>query len=74
MTDVVPYPSPSPLPQLATPGERLGWIFNDRNLYRRRYLEPPPQPGQVPPHLHERLMRAQRGQVGQQHPYPCSVH
>jgi hypothetical protein len=59
MTDVVPYPNP--LPQLATPGERLGWIFNDRNLYRRRYLEPPPQPSQVPPHLHERLMRAQRG-------------
>jgi len=59
MTDVVPYPNP--LPQLATPGERLGWIFNDRNLYRRRYLEPPPQPGMVPPQLHERLMRAQRG-------------
>lgn len=59
MTDVVPYPNP--LPQLATPGERLGWIFNDRNLYRRRYLEPPPQPRQVPLHLHERLMRAQRG-------------
>ena len=59
MTDVVPYPNP--LPQLATSGERLGWIFNDRNLYRRRYLEPPPQPSQVPPHLHERLMRAQRG-------------
>lgn len=59
MTDVVP--SPNPLPQLATPGERLGWIFNDRNLYRRRYLEPPPQPSQVPAHLHERLIRAERG-------------
>jgi hypothetical protein len=59
MTDVVPYPTPLPL--LATPGERLGWIFNDRNLYRRKYMEPPPQPGMVPPHLHERLNRAQRG-------------
>jgi hypothetical protein len=59
MTDVVPYPNPLPL--LATPGERLGWIFNDRNLYRRRYREPPPQPAQVQPHLHERLMRAERG-------------
>lgn len=59
MTDVVPYPNP--LPQLATPGERLGWIFNDRSLYRRRYLESPPQPKQVSPHLRERLMRAERG-------------
>jgi hypothetical protein len=59
MTSIVPYPTP--LPQLATPGERLGWIFNDRNLYRRRYLEPPPQPAMVPPHLLERLARAQRG-------------
>ena len=59
MTSVVP--SPNPLPQLAAPGERLGWIFNDRNLYRRKYMEPPPQPGMVPPELHERLARAQSG-------------
>jgi hypothetical protein len=59
MTDVVP--TPNPLPQLATSGERLGWIFNDRNLYRRRYLEPPPQPAMIPPELHERVARAQRG-------------
>jgi hypothetical protein len=59
MTSITPYPAP--LPQLATPGERLGWIFNDRNLYRRRFMEPPPQPAPVPPHLLDRLARAQRG-------------
>lgn len=59
MTDVVPQSNP--LPMLATPGERLGWIFNDRNLYRRKFMEAPPQPGMVPPHLLERLNRAQRG-------------
>src|SRR3712207_3917301 len=57
MTDVVPQPHP--LPHLATPGERLGWIFNDRNLYRRRYLEPPPQPGTVPPDFFARMQREQ---------------
>ena len=56
MTDVVPYPEP--LPQLATPGERLGWIFNDRNLYRRRFTEPPPEPPRVAPELQDRLTNA----------------
>ncbi|MEU4241967.1 hypothetical protein [Actinoplanes sp. NPDC026619] len=59
MTDVVPQSSP--LPMLATPGERLGWIFNDRNLYRRKFMETPPQPAPVPGHLLDRLNRAQRG-------------
>jgi hypothetical protein len=59
MTDVVRHPDP--LPQLATLGERLGWIFNDRNLYRRKYMEPPPQPGVIPPDLLSRLHNAQRG-------------
>ncbi|MBW4704409.1 hypothetical protein [Micromonospora sp. RL09-050-HVF-A] len=58
MAEIVSYPDP--LPQLATPGERLGWIFNDRNLYLRRYPEPPPPPRRVPTHLYERLMRAER--------------
>ncbi|XVV12520.1 hypothetical protein ACQP2X_48370 [Actinoplanes sp. CA-131856] len=49
-----------PLPRLATEGERLGWIFSDRNLYRRRFTEPPPQPQPVPPELRERLERAER--------------
>ncbi|MCO8275427.1 hypothetical protein M1L60_33080 [Actinoplanes sp. TRM 88003] len=58
-----PVPAPRPLDQLATEGERLGWIFNDRNLYRRKFMEPPPQPAPVPPELQERLDRAQRGMV-----------
>ncbi|MEU1885283.1 hypothetical protein [Micromonospora sp. WMMD987] len=58
MTEVVSYSDP--LSKLATPGERLGWIFNDRHLYLRRYPEPPPQPRQVSTHLHERLARAQQ--------------
>nr|WP_296067896.1 hypothetical protein [uncultured Actinoplanes sp.] len=62
MTSLVPNPEPqSPLPRLATPGERLGWIFNDRNLYRRKFMEPPPQPAPVPPELTERLEKARRG-------------
>ncbi|MGK5679728.1 hypothetical protein [Actinoplanes sp. URMC 104] len=58
-----PVPASNPLPQLATEGERLGWIFNDRNLYRRKFMEPPPEPAPVPPELQERLTRAQRGVV-----------
>ncbi|WP_250037097.1 hypothetical protein [Paractinoplanes maris] len=56
-------PRPSPLPLLATPGERLGWIFNDRNLYRRKFLESPPQPAPLPSHLLDRLNRAQANQA-----------
>src|SRR5689334_4338109 len=59
MTSLVP--NPDPLPQLAQPGERLGWIFNDRNLYRRKFTEPPPEPGRVPPELQDRWDRALRG-------------
>ncbi|WP_250031679.1 hypothetical protein [Paractinoplanes maris] len=58
-----PVPAPKPFEQLATEGERLGWIFNDRNLYRRKFMEPPPEPAPVPPELRERLTRAQRGVV-----------
>jgi hypothetical protein len=56
-------PQPDPLPRLATPGERLGWIFNDRNLYRRKFTEPPPQPAAVPAELRGRWERAQRGRT-----------
>ena len=58
MTDVVPRDNP--LPVLATPGERYGWIFNDRNLYRRRFMEPPPVPGEIPPGLTARAAIAQK--------------
>ncbi len=61
MTSLVP--DPHPLPQLAQPGERLGWIFNDRNLYRRKFTEPPPEPGRVPPELRKRWDRALRGRT-----------
>ena len=59
MTSIVP--SPDPLPRLATEGERLGWIFHDRNRFRRKFMDPPPQPAPVPPELQERLVRARRG-------------
>jgi hypothetical protein len=36
---------------LLTPGERLGWVFRDRNLLRRRFPVPPPAPEPVPPHV-----------------------
>ncbi|NMO53868.1 hypothetical protein HH310_22130 [Actinoplanes sp. TBRC 11911] len=63
MRPILRQPDPNPLPRLATPGERLGWIFNDRNLYRRKFMDPPPQPDMVPKELVERLdkARSQRG-------------
>lgn len=50
----------NPLPRLAVPGERFGWIFQDRNLYRRRFPEPPPVPGTVPPELVTRATTARQ--------------
>lgn len=54
-----PVPVSDHLPKLATPGERLGWIFNDRNLYLRKFMEPVPQPATAPEHLFAKLARAQ---------------
>jgi hypothetical protein len=62
MTDVVPHDNPLPL--LATPGERYGWIFNDRNLYRRRFTEPPPVPGEIPAALTSRAALAEKHLLG----------
>lgn len=59
MIDVVPYPDPLAL--LASRGERLGWVFRDRNVHRRAFVELAPVPGVVPPYLQERLNRARRG-------------
>ncbi|GIF69755.1 hypothetical protein Ais01nite_77900 [Asanoa ishikariensis] len=41
----------------------MGWIFNDRNLYRRRYLEAPPQPSFVPFQMVERVQRWEKGRA-----------
>ncbi|SNT45725.1 hypothetical protein SAMN05421812_106281 [Asanoa hainanensis] len=54
-------PASGPLSLLAVPGERLGWIFNDRGLYRRRFLESPPQLGAVPARMVERVERWEKG-------------
>lgn len=58
-----PDPASNPLSKLATAGERLGWIFNDRNLFRQAFGEPPPQRAPIDPELRERLTRAERGRV-----------
>ncbi|MEV6344751.1 hypothetical protein [Actinoplanes sp. NPDC051851] len=51
-------PTPDALSKLATPGERLGWIFNDRNLYRHRYPEAEPEPAELPRRLLDRQTEA----------------
>ena len=38
----------APLGALLRPGERLGWVFRDRHLFRRPFGQPPPTPGEVP--------------------------
>ncbi|GAB2581548.1 hypothetical protein Aab01nite_58650 [Paractinoplanes abujensis] len=58
-----PDPASNPLSKLATAGERLGWIFNDRNQFRRPFDESPPQRAPIDPELHDRLGRAERGRV-----------
>lgn len=52
-------PHAIPFVLLATAGERLGWIYTDRNLYRREFTEPPPEPIPLPPEAHEQVDRAQ---------------
>lgn len=48
MADKVPIDDDLLL-RLMAPGERLGWVFRDRNLFRLRYLEPPPVPEVIHP-------------------------
>ncbi|MFI5955341.1 hypothetical protein [Cryptosporangium sp. NPDC051539] len=40
--------SRAPLSALLRPGERLGWVFRDRNLFRRPFGQPPPTLTEVP--------------------------
>ncbi|MFG1921147.1 hypothetical protein [Cryptosporangium sp. NPDC048952] len=38
----------APLSALLRPGERLGWVFRDRHLFRRPFGQPPPTMVEVP--------------------------
>ncbi len=62
MTEVIP--AAGQLSRLAVPGERLGWIFRDRQLYRRRFLEPPPVPGMVAAALAQKVAASQARLTG----------
>jgi hypothetical protein len=59
MTDIGPVSDP--LSRLAVPGERLGWIFRDRNQFRRRFDEPSPLLGIPAPHLVQRAETRRAG-------------
>lgn len=52
----MPIP-PDPPSTLLTPGERLGWVFRDRNIFRRRFLHPPPVRQDVPAAVSTRARR-----------------
>jgi hypothetical protein len=41
-TSTAPSQHDAPSALLLTPGERLGWVFRDRNRYRRQFQEPVP--------------------------------
>ncbi|TQS45491.1 hypothetical protein [Cryptosporangium phraense] len=43
--------SRAPLSALLRPGERLGWMFRDRKLFRRPFGQPPPTLTEVPPEV-----------------------
>jgi hypothetical protein len=60
MSPAPAYPPPSPLPQLFATPERLGWVFRDRNRYRRSFPESAPAPEAVPYALVESVERARR--------------
>jgi hypothetical protein len=52
--------STPPSAMLMTPGERLGWVFRDRNVFRRGFPEPPPQ---SPPAPVEQIRRVEAAWV-----------
>ena len=54
----------NPFAALLTPGERLGWIFQDRDRFRRPFGEPPPTAPAPPFELMDRLRAAQRRLAG----------
>jgi hypothetical protein len=56
MTSVTPQISP--LNRLYAEGERLGWTFRDRNMFRYRFLEPYPVPAPIPVQLVNAAHRA----------------
>jgi hypothetical protein len=49
-----------PRSRLLSPGERLGWVFRDRNRFRRPYGHPPPSPPAPPADLVNQLHRVRR--------------
>jgi hypothetical protein len=51
-------PQTSPLSRLYAEGERLGWTFRDRNVFRYRFLEPYPVPVPIPVQLVNTAHRA----------------
>lgn len=52
------------LTKLFAEGERLGWTFRDRNLFRHRFLEPPPQPRPIPAQIVNSARYAQEKLAG----------
>jgi hypothetical protein len=50
--------------RLYAEGERLGWIFRDRNLFRQRFAEPYPTPRPIPARVVTSAARARQKMVG----------
>ncbi len=59
-----PNPESGALRRLFAEGERLGWVFRDRNLFRHRFLDPYPTPDPIPASVVTTAATAQRKMVG----------